>query len=418
MNEMKDNSISRIGTYPVHWKIKRLKELFRESKEVSSTGEEDLLSVSEYYGVARRMEKMTEDEKFESRSDSLIGYKKVHPNNLVINIMLAWKKGLGISDYEGIVSPAYAVFNPINIVPKYYHYLLRSEQAVCEFKRYSKGIIDSRLRLYTDKFYAISVPVPPLKEQKAIAKYLDEKIEAIDTNIDIRTSELRLLEDLKRSEISTVVMRGLNPDVSMKDSGISWIGYIPKHWEVKRIKEFAKTVKGRQTDYLDEVKDGAMRVLSLEILRQDVATFYEYIIPSDASQICTKGDIVIIWDGAGVGELLKAKNGVLSSTIAKIIFNEKKILPAYFWQWRYHIEYRMKSIPTGMGIPHLNPNLFYNYLLPVPPIEEQRAIAEYLDEKVAKIDKKIAIINNQIEAYKKLKCSLIDEVVTGKKGIL
>lgn len=236
----------------------------------------------------------------------------------------------------------------------------------------------------------VSFPIPekPLTEQKAIAKYLDEKIEAIDTNIDILTNELILLDKLKRSEISQILTHGLNSNVPMKDSGISWIGYIPKHWEVKRVKEFAKTVKGRQTDYFDEVKDGAMRVLSLEILRQDVATFYDYVIPSDASQICTEEDIVIIWDGAGVGELLKAKNGVLSSTIAKIIFNEKKMLPAYFWQWRYHIEYKMKSIPTGMGIPHLNPNLFYNYLLPVPPIEEQRAIAEYLDEKVTKIDKK------------------------------
>ena len=108
--KMKDSGIEWIGEVPEHWEVKRMKDIFFERKELSLTGEEDLLSVSEFYGVARRKDKMNSDEEFESRADSLVGYKICKAHDLVINIMLAWKTGLGISDNDVIVSPAYGVF--------------------------------------------------------------------------------------------------------------------------------------------------------------------------------------------------------------------------------------------------------------------------------------------------------------------
>lgn len=201
---MKDSGIPWIGVIPAHWEIKRMKDLFVESKSLSSTGQEDLLSVSEYYGVARRVDKMTEDEEYESRAESLIGYKLCRKNDLVINIMLAWKKGLGISDYEGIVSPAYAVYRSKHIVPHFYHYLLRSDAYIAEFKRNSKGIIDSRLRLYTERFYNISAVYPPIEEQQLIADYLDEKCQKIDEiseNINRQIEKLKLLKKALINEI-------------------------------------------------------------------------------------------------------------------------------------------------------------------------------------------------------------------------
>jgi type I restriction enzyme S subunit len=202
--KLKDSGVEWIGMIPEHWEVKRMKSIFTECKAVTETGEEDLLSVSEYYGVARRVDKM-EDGEYESRAESLIDYKICKKGDLVINIMLAWKRGLGFSDYDGIVSPAYAVYRDKGIVPHYFHYLMRTEMYVAEYKRHSKGIIDSRLRLYTDRFNNIMVVVPPYKEQQAIAAYLDEKSAKIDAaiaNIDKHTDALKRL---KRSLLNEVI---------------------------------------------------------------------------------------------------------------------------------------------------------------------------------------------------------------------
>lgn len=203
--KMKDSGVEWIGRIPEHWEVKRFKSIFTECKAVSTTGQEDLLSVSEYYGIARRVDKMEEGE-YESRAESLIGYKICQKNDLVINIMLAWKRGLGVSDYDGIVSPSYAVYRGNkNVVPHFFHYLMRTDKYVAEYKRNSKGIIDSRLRLYTDRFNNIMAIVPPLSEQQAIASYLDERCAKIDAAIAVVDKQVDALRRLKRALINEVV---------------------------------------------------------------------------------------------------------------------------------------------------------------------------------------------------------------------
>ena len=202
--KLKDSGIDWIGMIPEHWEVTRLKSLFTECKQVSNTGEEDLLSVSEYYGVARRLDKM-EDGEYESRADSLIGYRICKKGDLVINIMLAWKRGLGFSDYDGIVSPSYAVYRGKDIIPHYYHYLMRTDMYVAVFKRNSKGIIDSRLRLYNDRFNNILTIVPPLSEQEAIANYLDEKCAKIDAAIENIDKQIDASNRLKKAIINEAI---------------------------------------------------------------------------------------------------------------------------------------------------------------------------------------------------------------------
>ena len=201
---LKDSGIEWIGMIPEHWEVKRFKSIFSECKSVTETGQEDLLSVSEYYGIARRIDKM-DDGEYESRADSLIGYKICKKDDLVINIMLAWKRGLGFSDFDGIVSPAYAVYRGKNIVPHYFHYLMRTDMYVAEYKRNSKGIIDSRLRMYTDRFNNIIAIVPPLSEQEAIASYLDEKCAKIDAAIENIGKQIDASKRLKRALINEVI---------------------------------------------------------------------------------------------------------------------------------------------------------------------------------------------------------------------
>lgn len=201
---MKPSGISFLSEVPQHWKIRRIKSLFDERVNLSETGKEDLLSVSEYYGVAKRADKI--DGENISRSDSLEGYKLCYVNDIVSNIMLAWKGSLGRTSYDGIVSPAYGVYKPIDVLDsRYYHYLFRTEIYKGIFKTNSRGIIDSRLRLYTPNFLAIHTVYPPVGEQKEIVAYLDEKCGKIDAIIEKIGKQIERLKELKRSLINEVV---------------------------------------------------------------------------------------------------------------------------------------------------------------------------------------------------------------------
>lgn len=201
---LKPSSLPFVDKMPSHWDILRIKSLFEERDELSNTGKEDLLSISEYYGVAKRIEKIDGDNI--SRSDSLEGYKLCYIGDIVSNIMLAWKGSLGMTTYHGIVSPAYGVYKPIcDLNSRYYHYLFRTELYKAIFKNHSRGIIDSRLRLYTPNFLALKAFYPPLSEQNDIVSYLDEKCAKIDAIVEKINKQIERLKELKRSLINEVV---------------------------------------------------------------------------------------------------------------------------------------------------------------------------------------------------------------------
>jgi type I restriction enzyme, S subunit len=203
--ELKESGFDWIGQIPKHWSFKRNKNLFYESKALSLTGEEDLLSVSEYTGVTIKGKDLETGEN-SSRADSLEGYKICNKGDLVINIMLAWKTGLGVSKYDGIVSPAYCVYSPKSqVYPFYFHYLFRTDIYTAEFRRHSTGIISSRLRLYSDKFFSIHTVLPPKEEQIAIANYLDEKTTKIDIIISRIKDQVETLKEFRKTLINDVV---------------------------------------------------------------------------------------------------------------------------------------------------------------------------------------------------------------------
>ena len=199
-----------------------------------------------------------------------------------------------------------------------------------------------------------------------------------------------------------------------KDSGVEWIGETPKHWEVKRFKHFGHTVKGKSMKMEDFKFEGGLPLLSLEYLRNDNVEHPVYCYSNDKPLSSTEDDIIIVWDGAAVGEILKSKKGYISSTIAKIVLDNRIYSTKYFYHLKESIDYTLKQIPTGMGIPHLNPTLFKNFKCPFPPLSEQTAIANYLDEKTSKIDAVVNNITNQINTLKELRKALINNVVTGK----
>ena len=418
MIEMKDSGIKWIGDIPAHWDVKRIKDIAylgsgttpKSSNEKYYDGTHPWLITGDVQNrLIERNENFITDLALAD-----IPNLKLYPAKTVLLAMYGGGTigNVGLMTYPAYINQACCAMIPKSgIYEKYLFYYLRTKYS----RIISTGVGGTQINLSQNKIAAYPIAVPPFKEQQTIADYLDKKTAEIDKQITALEKKSDAYQRLKRSLISEVVTRGLNPTAELKDSGIEWIGEIPEHWKIDRVKSFAKTIKGKSCDYLSDPTTDCYQVLSVESLRQDECQFYDYVKVDDDSQICSPDDIVVIWDGAGVGEFLRAKNGALSSTIAKVKFTSKKVLPKYFWYWRYKIEYRLKSIPTGMGIPHLNPNLLNNYKIAIPPLVEQQAIADYLDKKTAEIDSNISAISSKIDAYKRLKQSLIDEVVTGKR---
>ena len=224
-------------------------------------------------------------------------------------------------------------------------------------------------------------------------------------------------QELRKSLTNETVTKGLEKNVKFKDSGVDWIGQIPEHWTVNRFKSFANTIKGKNLETSDFHFEKALPLLNLEYLRNENVKFDTYSFSRDRALLASEKDLIIVWDGAAVGEILKAKRGFISSTIAKIRF-KKFVSSRFFYFLKDSLDYTLKNIPTGMGIPHLNPTILNNFPCPIPPIAEQLQIAEFLEAKAGLIEKIITNIQSQITTFKELRETLINDAVTGKIKII
>ena len=202
--EMKPSEVEWIGEIPKHWRVKRNKRIFHERDDRSATGKEELLTVSHITGVSPRAEKKNVGMFL---AETLEGYKHCSVGNLVINTMWAWMGALGISTIEGIVSPSYNVYElkSSEYLPRYYDYLYRTPNHVTEIIRWSKGIWNSRWRLYPDAFFSMFTITPPFREQAKIVDFLDCKTEQIDELMVAEQQKIELLKEYRQSLISEAV---------------------------------------------------------------------------------------------------------------------------------------------------------------------------------------------------------------------
>lgn len=407
-NEYVDSHTDWIGKIPSTWRILKSKHIFDRVNNRTQTGDEELLSVSEYYGVKPKKETIKEGE-FISRSDSLINYKKCSRNDLVMNIMLAWKKGLGISDYDGIVSPAYEVFN-LNteiVFPKYIDYLFRTDMYTTEFKRHSYGVIDSRLRLYPDNFKEIECILPPIKEQEQIVAFLNSKIKDIDNKITTNEKLIQLLEEKKSSLIYYIITKGLNPDTQLKDSNIDIVGQIPYTNNIIRLK-FLCDIKTGDKDTINRDPNGKY---PFYVRSPNIERINSYSFDGEA--------ILMAGDGVGAGKVFHYVNGKFDyHQRVYNLHNFRNIYPKYLYYYissLFSIEIEKgsaKSTVDSVRLPMLE-----NFLICFPDIDEQKNIVDYLDNKISKIDNIINEVNGNINLLEEYKDSLIYQVVTGKIDI-
>jgi type I restriction enzyme, S subunit len=420
----KDSHFKFLGNIPSQWNVKRAKYVYSEIKDPSSDGSELLLSVSEYYGVKPRNQVVEEGE-FITRADSLEGYKKCQAGDLVMNIMLAWKTGLGVTDFEGIVSPSYAVFRPIiNIHSKYLHYLLRINTYVAEFKRNSTGIIDSRLRLYPDDFLRIPILLPSLLEQQAIANFLDCKTAQIDTLIEKKQRQIDLLREQRAALINHAVTKGLNPNVREKDPLSEFYPLIPEHWTMTKLGYLCNQIADGP-HYSPEYVDEGILFISARNVKVDRWQFDDakYITEVEYQKISErikpeKGDVLYTKGGTtGVARAVDFDEPFqVWVHIIVLKLKQEKVDPFFLAHALNSVGcYDQSQLFTrGATNNDLGVTRVGNIVLGLPPLNEQIEIVNFLRDQTQKIDLEIKSVERMIDLIKEYRTALISEAVTGK----
>lgn len=429
MRMMKDSGVAWIGEIPEEWAVLRLKYIFSERDERCGADTElPLLSVSEYYGVAKRKDKIKEDETL-IRAETLEGYKICHPHDIVSNIMLAWKSALGESPSIGIVSPSYCVYHPVSdICTRYFHYLLRTNIYANIFKQYSTGIIDSRLRLYSDKFLSLFVQVPPVDEQHRIADFLDTKCAEIDRSMELVRQSIDKLKEYKKSVITEAVTKGLDTDVPMKDSGVPWIGEIPAGWEVRRLKNICSKITDGSHFSPDSIDEGYPYITAKDVKQRGIdynstLKISEEAFVELAKSGCRpeKDDVLLVKDGATtgrVGLMVDDTPCVVLSSVAMLHSNDSTLSVFLMYLIQSNILQEQISLSmAGSALPRVTITKLVNYWGTLPPLPEQQRIAAFLGAKCTEIDTLITHKQALLDKLAEYKKSLIFECVTGKREV-
>lgn len=417
--EYKNSGVPWVGQVPAHWPEKRAKYYFKEIDERSQTGDEEMLSVSHITGVTPRSQKNVTMFKAESN----VGQKKCQPGDLVINTMWAWMAALGVSSHAGIVSPSYGVYRPRDN-EDYDHYyldhLLRVEGYRSEYICRSTGVRSSRLRLYPDKFLSMRLVCPPIEEQKAVSRFLKTQDLLFRKFIRNKRQLIELLKEQKQNIINHAITRGINTDVKFKHSGVEWLGDIPEHWEVRRLKYLTQFLNGIA------FKPGDWKEQGIPIIRiQNLNGSSEFNF-TDRNDLPSRlliepGELLFAWSGnkgTSFGPFMWDRKfpAYLNQHIFKLV--RYRLHSRYFYyQLRTvtkHVEEQAQGI---IGLVHITKPELGAISVPLPCLEEQKAIAGYLDGKLASLDAAISRAEQEIKLIREYRARLISDVVTGKVDV-
>ncbi len=383
-----------------------------------------MLSVSGYRGVERRE---YESDHLKRTADELETYLVVKPGELVLNTMWLNHCGLGVAKEEGIVSPAYRVFglDRSTLDLGFCHHLLRSEPYVQEYTRLAYGIRPNSLQVSTEDFGLLPIPIPSLTEQRSIAGFLDRKTAAIDDLIAKKERLIELLGEKSQTIITQAVTKGLDPTVPMKDSEIKCIGKIPAHWECATLRRGISSVRNGTSAPQVDGAVGCIPVSRIETISTGDID-YDRVGWVEASAKLSEfrlaaGDILLshinsvsmlgncaFFDGTGelhVGmNLLRLRPG-------------QAVVPRFLFWWlrsastRDDIRARGKPAINQASIPMGD---LKDVPLLLPPIREQREVAEFLDEQALALRQVVQRNELLIDLLREYRQALISAAVTGK----
>lgn len=409
-NYQKTN-VDWLDEIPSHWDMLPNRAIFKE-RITRNCDNEELLSVTIKNGVIKQAQLLKNSSKKDSSNEDKSKYKLVKINDIAYNKMRMWQGAVGISNYRGIVSPAYIILNSIgNINPKYYHYLYRSPKYIQYSYNYSYGICDDQLSLRYKDFSKMYSVIPPIDEQNKIVNFIEHKEKQINNLIKKQKKLIELLEEKKKIVITDAVTKGINKSVLMKDSGVEYIGKVPQHWEIKKVRQILKQISKKK------IYNGGIYIGMENI--ESWSGKYNTVLNANiegTSNIFSKGQILfgklrpylakcIITDCEGLcsSELLVLK----PNKDQDVNFIQKVMLSKTFIDL-------VDASTYGAKMPRANWNFIRNIECAIPDITEQREIIKYInkiDEFINKSIQNKKLLIEKLEEYKK---NLISFAVTGQ----
>lgn len=427
MRKMKSSGVEWIGEIPEDWDIKRLKAVLCERNESNNPIKTDyILSLTNDRGVIPYDEKGDVGNK--SKED-LSRYKLAYLNDIVLNSMNVIIGSVALSKYYGCVSPVYYMLYPRNPMDdvRYYNYIFQTKEFQSKLKGYGNGIMEIRMRIQMSKLNTVELPTPDATTQTRIADFLDDKCVKIDRYIEKQQKIIDKLKEYKQAVITEAVTKGLNPDVPMKDSGIEWIGMIPEHWGIRRLRYLGTCVNGISkggeyfgsgypfVSYGDVYKNMELpsSVAGLVETTEDEREWYSV----------KEGDVFFTRTSETIEEV------ALTSTCMKTIENatfagflirfrpNTNLLTKGFSKYYFRSDKHRLFFVKEMNLvtrASLSQELLKRLPVLLPTIDEQLTIAAYLEQKCSNIDEAINKKYSVIEKLIKYKKSLIYEAVTGK----
>lgn len=427
MRDMKDSGVEWIGSIPVDYYTVSIGSLFTIKKDIIGREPETVLSITQT-GV--RPKDLTSNEG--QNASSYANYQIVNIGDFAMNHMDLLTGWIDISKYEGVTSPDYRVFTlkDKGMSAEYFLRVFQHYYTNRVFFGFGQGVATlGRWRLPAINFKKIDVPVPPIKEQKRIVRAIDTNVEKVDVLIENVQKQIEKLKAYKQSLITVVVTKGLDSTAPMKDSGIEWIGEIADTRTIFRLKYLLDSpMQYGANESGDKLTEDSVRYIRITDITADGNLKdddnNQYLSMSAAEGYILKDkDVLFARSGGTVGKsfLYREEYGIsaFAGYLIKAECDKTSLLPEYLIYYTQSSLYELwkNMIFIQATIQNIGANKYSNMEIPVPSVEEQVSIVEYLDGKCSQIDRLIAIKQAKIEKLDQYKRSLIYEYVTGKKEV-
>lgn len=416
----KESGVEWLGEIPDGWEQTRLGTRFVERRNKVSDKDFEPLSVTKN-GILPQLDSAAKSNDGDNR-------KLVKSGDFVINSRSDRKGSSGIAPQDGSVSLINIVMKPNGINSTFCNYYLKSYSFIEEFYRMGHGIVADLWTTRYDEMKNITIGVPPLSEQTAIATFLDEKIAKIDKAISQKEKLIALLKERKQIMIQNAVTKGLDPNAKMKDSGVEWIGEILEGWFFTKLGHFIDVLSGFAFPSAGFTNDDGIKLLrginvGIGSVRWDeVVSWPISKIKGLEQYFLQDGDIVfgmdrpLISGGLRIAKIIKEDLPCLLLQRVTRLKGKSTLLQEYLMlilRSKSFMDYFM-PILSGVSVPHISPDQIQSFAIGIPPLDVQTEIIDFVTNQSLKIDKAIAVQEKQIDKLKEYKAVLIDSAVTGK----
>lgn len=422
--EYKDSGAAWLASLPAHWQTRQARRLFEQRRDGARSDDEQLSATQKYGVIPQRLFMEQEDQKLVLALGGLDNFKHVEPNDFVISLR-SFQGGIERSIYAGCVSPAYTVLRPNHgLVARYWEYLLKCAPYIAALQTTTDGIREGKNISYS-QFGALLLPLAPETEQTAIAAFLDRETAKIDALIAEQEKLIALLAEKRQATISHAVTKGLNPDAPMKDSGVAWLGKVPAHWAMSRLKSVSEFTTSGPRGWSERIADdGSLFVQSgdlNETLGVDFDTAKRVKVQDDAEAartLLSDGDVVVCITGAKTG------NVAVCSTVPEpayvnqhlcLVRPNAKVMPLFLGValksnvGQTQFELSQYGLKQGLSLENVRETL-----IPLPPLSEQDRIVAYLKFEATKLDALRLASEHAIALFKERRSALIAAAVTGQ----